>query len=465
MTAFSVRELLDRYAGRELDIHSRAINPQFVRLLRTIGFDRRWARGEGAYLYDADGNRFLDLLGGFGMYNVGRSNPRVAAALVEGLEMQLPGRVALGVTQLAGLLAEELLRRVPASLGRVLFTTSGTESVEAAIKLGRAATGRPRVVSVENGFHGLTLGALSANGSLAFTERFEPLLPGFARVPFNDLGALEEELRREDVALFVTEPVVGHGVVLPVPGYLEGAQELCRRYGTLFCVDEVATGLGRTGRLFACEHWGLEPDVMTVSKSLSGGHVPVGACLLRTEVFDAVFDSMEHALSHGSTFAPNDLGMIAGLATLHELDEQGLVERSARMGELLLERTRPLVERYDVVKEVRGLGLFWGVEFGEPGGARRAAWRMLEKVQPALFSQLVVVPLFTEHRVLIQVAGHAMNVVRAMPPLVLSEEDVDWFAGALDAVVADARKLPSAMTRFALRAARAGIGSRAAGGS
>ena len=447
-----IGDLFAQHRGEELELHARVVNPQFVRMLRTIGFDRRWVRGEGAYLYDADGNRFLDLLGGFGMYNVGRSNPRVRAALHEGLDLELPGRVALGVTQGAGLLAEELLRRAPASLGRALFTSSGAESVEAAIKLGRAATGRTRVVSVEHGFHGLTLGALSANGDPAFTDRFQPLLPGFSRVPFNDLGALEEELRREDVSLFLTEPIVGHGVVLPEPGYLEGAQELCRRYGTLFCVDEVATGFGRTGRMFACEHWGLEPDVMTVSKALSGGYVPVGACLLSTKVFGAVFDSMEHALSHGSTFAPNDLGMIAGLATLAELDEQGLVERSARMGELLLERTRPLVERYEVVKDVRGLGLFWGIEFGEPG--RSATWRMLERAQRGIFSQLVVVPLFSDHRILIQVAGHSMNVVRAMPPLVLSEEDVDWFATALDATIAQAQKLPRAMTRFALNAAR-----------
>ncbi len=447
-----VGHLVASVAGRELEVHRRAVNPQLVRLLRTIGFDRSWARGEGAYLYDAEGNRYLDMLGGFGMYNVGRSNRRVAAALAEGLELALPGRVALGVTGLPALLAEELLARAPASLGRVLFTSSGAESVEAAIKLGRAATRRPRVVSVERGFHGLTLGALSANGDDVFTARFQPLLPGFARVPFNDLDALEAELRREDVALFITEPVVGHGVILPQPGYLEGAQALCRRYGTLFCLDEVATGFGRTGRLFACEHWGLEPDLMTVAKALSGGYVPVGACLLRAEVFDAVFDSMEHALSHGSTFAPNDLAMIAGLATLAELEEEKLVERAARMGELLLDRTRPLVERFDVVKDVRGLGLFWAVEFGDPG--RSWTWRTVERLQPGLFSQLVVVPLFREHRVLIQVAGHAMNVVRAMPPLVLSEDDVEWFARALETVVAGARRVPRAVARLALEAAR-----------
>ena len=461
MSDFSLRELLDRHAGSELELYGRTVNPQFVRMLRTIGFDRRWARAEGAYLHDADGNRYLDWLGGFGMYNVGRNNPRVRAALVEALELETPGKLALGVGPLAGLLAEALLERAPAGLARVLFTNSGTESVEAAIKIGRAATGRTRVLSTEHGFHGLTLGSLSAAGDPAFTARFGPLLPGFARVPFGDLEALEAELHGEDFALFLIEPIIGHGAFFPAPGYLEGAQELCRRYGTLLCVDEVQTGFGRTGRMFALEHFGLEPDMLTVAKSLSGGYVPVGACLFRAEVFDRVFDSMEHSLSHGSTFQPNDLAMVAGLATLHELDDQGLVEHAARMGELLLERTRPLVERYDVVKDVRGLGLLWAIEFGEPEGLGKTAWRLIERAQTALFSQLVVVPLFSERHVLSQVAGHGLNVVKGLHPLVLSEEDVEWFASALDAVLAKAQKMPKAMTRFALRAARAGLRPRA----
>jgi ornithine--oxo-acid transaminase len=447
-------DLLAARAGEEFDLHARTINPQFVRMLRTIGFDRHWARGEGAYLYDGDGNRFLDMLGGFGMYNVGRSNARVRAALAEALELELPGRVALGVTQLGGLLAEELLSVAPPSVARVLFTNSGAEAVEAALKLGRAATGRTRVVSVEKGFHGLTLGALSANGGRDFTNDFEPLLPGFQRVPFNDLDALEAELRSEDVAVFIVEPLVGHGVVLPEPGYLEGAQGLCRQYGALFCVDEVATGFGRTGRMLGLDHWGLEPDLVTVAKSLSGGYVPVGALLMAERVFEAVFDSMEHSLRHGSTFAPNDLAMVAGLATLRELRERGLVEGSAEMGRLLLERTQPLVDRYEVVRDVRGLGLMWAIEFSEPK-RRRTSWRLIERVQAGLFAQLVVVPLFTDHQVLIQVAGHRMNIVRAMPPLMLSEEDVDSFAAALDAAIAGAQKIPRAMVGFAIRAARA----------
>jgi ornithine--oxo-acid transaminase len=453
MGATGLRALLEQRAGEDYDTYARGINPQFIRVLRTIGFDRVWARGDGAYLYDADGNRFLDALGGFGMFNVGRNNPRVRAALIEALELDTPGSVQLGVSALPGLLAEELLRRAPRSLGKVLFTNSGTEAVEAAIKLGRAAAGRTRVLSAEHSFHGLTLGSLSVGGTKEFADRFGPLLPGCERVPFDDLDALEAELRREDVALFIVEPVQGKGVNLPTPGYLEGAQQLCRRYGTLFCVDEVQTGFGRTGRLFALEHWGLEPDLVTVAKSLSGGYVPVGALLLADGIYEAVFDSLEHSVSHGSTFAPNDLAMAAGLATLRELDDAALVDRAARLGLLLLDRTRPLVEQHDVVRDVRALGLMWAMEFSEPESGSRA-WRLMERMQAGLFAQLVVVPLFTRHRILSQVAGHGMAVLKILPPLVLAEDDVDWFADALDDVIAKATR-PTRVAGLALRAARA----------
>jgi ornithine--oxo-acid transaminase len=459
MSEFSLRELLDARRGEDLDLWARTINPQFVRVLRTIGFDRTWARAEGAYLYDTDGTRFLDLLGGFGMYGVGRNNPVVRAALVEALELETPGMLAMGTTHLPGLLAEALIGLAGGRIERCLFTSSGTESVEAAIKLGRAATGRTRVISAEHGFHGLTLGSLSANGNPEFTARFQPLLPGFEQVPFGDLEALEEQLRREDAALFLVEPLQGKGVHLPPDGYLEAAQELCRRYGTLFCVDEVMTGFGRTGRMFAFQHWGLEPDMVTVAKSLSGGYVPVGALLLARRVHEAVFDSMPHAMSHGSTFAPNELAMAAGLATLHELRERRLVEESARLGERLLELTRPLVDEFDVVQDVRGLGLAWAIEFGEPESGGGMTYRLVERAQQGLFAQLVVVPLFTKHRILTQVAGHDMAVIRILPPLVLTDADVDEFVDALRATIKGAQRMPT-LTKFAFSAATAAVTRR-----
>ena len=455
MSALDIKGLLTAHEGQDYDLYAQTINPQFIKMLRTIGYDRLWSRAEGAYIFDSDGRRFLDMNGGFGMFNAGRNNPRIRQALVDVLEADTPGSVQLGVSLLPGLLARELLKRMPARIEHVLFTSSGTESVEAALKLGRTAAGRNRVLSASKGFHGLTLGSLSANGGKEWSERFGPLLPGFDQVPWNDLDALDEELRREDVALFLVEPVQGKGVNLPELGYLEGAQELCRRYGTFFALDEVQTGFGRTGKMFALEHWGLEPDIVTVSKSLSGGYVPVGACLMSKQVYDSVFDSLEHAVSHGSTFAPNDLGMAAGLAILHELDEQGLVERSARLGELLLERTRPLVERYDVVRDVRGLGLMWAIEFQEPDGGSRT-WRMLERKQPGIFSQFVAVPLFSDHGILIQTAGHHMNVLKAIPSLTVTEADIEYFASALEQTLQRAQRIPAAMMRFALKAARAG---------
>src|SRR3954466_954074 len=238
-------ELLRARSGETLDLHAEYVNPQMVRVLRTIGFDRDWARTEGAYLYDADGERYLGWLGGFGMFNVGRNNPRVREWLVDAMELQVPNAPQMGVSPLTPLLAEQLVDRAPVASGKALFTNSGTGSVEAALKLGRAATKRERIVCVEHAFHGLTLGSLSVNGGAAFPARCAPYLPGVARVPFGDLEALERELRQEDVALFVAEPVLGKGVILPPDGYLQGAQQLCRRYGTLFCLDEVQTGLGR----------------------------------------------------------------------------------------------------------------------------------------------------------------------------------------------------------------------------
>jgi ornithine--oxo-acid transaminase len=450
---FSLSDLIESRGAESSELWAATINPQFVRVLKTIGFDRTWVRGEGAHLWDAAGNRYLDVIGGFGMFNLGRNNPRVREALAEALQLDLPGSVQLGTSPLPPLLAEALLQRTPARLGRVLFTSSGTEAVEAALKLGRAATGRARVLSADHGFHGLTLGSLSANGNSEFTDRFGPLLPGFERVPFGDLDALETALAREDVAVFLVEPIQGKGVHLPPSGYLEGAQALCRRYGTLLCVDEVQTGLGRTGRLFAFEHWQLEPDLVPIAKSLSGGYVPVGALLMSKAVHERVYDTMEHAFSHGSTFAPNELAMAAGLATLHALDEGALIERAEARGRALLELTRPLVERYEVVRDVRGLGLMWAIEFGEPA-TRRVQYRLVERLQPGLFAQFVVGPLFREHRILSQVAGHAIPVVKALPALTVDDDDLSWFARALDETIAKAERMPRAAAGFALTAAR-----------
>ena len=456
-----VREILAARVGEELSLNDRYLNPQMGRILRTLGFQKTWVGGEGAHLIDAEGRRYLDLFGGYGVFAIGRNHPEALAAVQEVMAARTGNLPQLGVTLLSGVLAEQLLARAPASVGAVVPANSGTEAVEAAIKIARAATGRGRILYAEHAFHGLTLGALSLNGGGEFREGFGPLLPGCEAVPFGDLEALELKLRREDVAAFVVECVQGKGVNLPPEGYLQGAQALCRAAGALFVCDEVQTGIGRTGRFLALEHWGLQPDMVCVAKALSGGLVPIGAVLVSRAAFDRVFDGMERAVRHGSTFGGNDLAAAAGLATLRVLEQEGLLERAQRTGELLLELTRPLVERHEVVRDVRGLGLMWAIEFGAPeGGARRSVWNAAERAQPGIFSQLIVGPLFHEHRILCQVAGHRMNVVKVLPSLVVEEAEIRRFAASLEEVVARAERLPSALGRFGLRLARQAVAGR-----
>jgi ornithine--oxo-acid transaminase len=455
----TVGEILSSRAGEEMALNDRYLNPQMGRILRTLGFDKQWRAGEGAHLIDADGERYLDLFGGYGVFAIGRNHPEAIAAVQEVMAASTGNLPQLGVTLLSGVLAEQLLQRAPDSVAAMVPANSGTEAVEAAIKISRAATGRPRVLFAEHAFHGLTLGSLSLNGNAEFRDGFGPLLSGCDPVPFGDTVALERELARGDVAAYIVEPVQGKGVNLPPADYLKQAQKLCREAGTLFVCDEVQTGIGRTGRFFALEHWGLQPDMVCVAKALSGGLVPIGAVLVSREAFETVFDGMERAVRHGSTFGGNDLAAAAGLATLRVLEQEGLVARAARLGALLLELTEPLVERYEVVREVRGLGLIWAIEFGPPGGrAGRKLWETVERRQTGLFSQLITVPLFHEHQILCQVAGHRMNTIKALPALVVEEEEIRRFAAALEQTVAAAERYPAALVRFGartgLRAAR-----------
>jgi len=452
-----VSEILAGRAGEEMALNDRHLNPKLGRIVRTLGFDKQWARGEGAHLIDSNGDRYLDLLSGYGVFAIGRNHPEAIAAVHETLAAHTANLPQLGVTLLGGVLAEQLLARAPGSVGAMVPANSGTESVEAAIKIARAATGRPRILYAEHAFHGLTLGSLSLNGDAIFRDGFGPLLPECEAVPFGDVAALEHALAGGDVAAFVLEPIQGKGVRVAPDGYLQAAQRLCHAAGALLVCDEVQTGLGRTGRFFALEHSGVQPDLICVSKALSGGLVPIGAVLVSREAFDKVFDGMERAVRHGSTFGGNDLAAAAALATLRVIDAEGLLERAQRLGELLFELTRPLVDRYEVVSDVRGRGLMWAIEFGAPaGGARRSLWRAAERAQPGIFSQLIVGPLFHEHHILCQVAGHRMNVVKALPALVVQEDEIRRFAAALEDVIARAERVPSAFARFG-----AGIAGRA----
>jgi acetylornithine/succinyldiaminopimelate/putrescine aminotransferase len=436
---YSIAQLIENRQGEQYPLHKQYLNTSMARVQAIIGFDKLYIRGEGAYLWDAEGNRYLDLLSGYSVFNLGRGHPMVKQVLQEVLALDRPNLVKMDCPLLAGLLAEELVKRMPPDLDAVFFANSGADAVDTALKFARAATKRPRVLYLDHAFHGLTLSTLGLNGGSKFREGFEPLMVGFDAVAMNDLAALEKQLRQGDVAAFIVEPIQGKGVYIPAENYLPEAQRLCRKHGTLFICDEVQVGMGRTGRFLCGEHWDLEPDIVTLSKSLGGGYVPVSATITRRRIHDATFSRLERCQVHSTTFGQNELAMAAGLATLQVLDEERLVERAAKMGEKLLARLAALQERSEMIAEVRGKGLMIGIEFKPPRSlGLRAAWTAAEMAQKGLFAQLVVMALMREHRLLTQVGGPDVNIIKLLPPLIIGDAEVEMIASAFEAVMAEA---------------------------
>jgi ornithine--oxo-acid transaminase len=423
---FDLNGVLDARHGEGYALHARYLNPQTPRVLHAIGFDRVYERAEGACLFDSDGGRYLDFLAGFGVFGVGRNHPVVRQALHDVLDRGGADMVQMDTPLLAGLLAERLLAKAP-GLDRVYFCNSGTEAVEAALKFARAATGRKRILYCDHAFHGLTAGALSVNGSEEFRGGFEPLLPD-TRIAFGDLSAVQREVRRGDVAALIIEPIQGKGVHIPAPGFLAAAERALHEAGALLICDEVQTGIGRTGRFFGYEHEEVDPDIVTVAKALSGGFVPVGATMAKDWIFDKVYSSMDRVLVHDSTFGSNALAMAAGLASLAVVDDEGLIDNAARTGAAIQTGLQAMVDRYELLSEVRGRGLIIGIEFGKPRSLRlRSGWSMLQAARRGLFAQMVVLPLFQRHRILTQVAGDHMEVIKLLPPLIISDAEVEWF--------------------------------------
>ncbi|MGY5136542.1 aspartate aminotransferase family protein [Streptomyces nigrescens] len=438
MTGFDLTELLAERGGERYALHTRHLNHQLPRMLHTIGFDKVYERAEGAYFWDADGQDYLDMLAGFGVMGLGRHHPVVRQALHDVLDAQLADLTRFDCQPLPGLLAEKLLSHTP-HLDRVFFGNSGTEAVETALKFARYATGRPRILYCTHAFHGLTTGSLSVNGEDGFRDGFAPLLPDTA-VELGDLAALERELKRGDVAGFVVEPIQGKGVHPAPPGFLRAAQELLHRHKALLIADEVQTGLGRTGDFFAYQHEdGVEPDLVCVAKALSGGYVPVGATLGKDWIFKKVYSSMDRVLVHSASFGANAQAMAAGLAVLSVLEAEKLVAGARHTGELLRSRLAELIPRYELLHDVRGRGLMIGIEFGRPKSlGLRSRWTMLQTARKGLFAQMVVVPLLQRHRILTQVSGDHLEVIKLIPPLIIGEREVDRFVEAFTAVMDDA---------------------------
>ncbi len=443
---FSIANLLTEHATDKFELYEQYLNNQMVRVLKTIGYDRHYKRALGQYLYDQDGTEYLDLLSGFGVFAIGRNHPTVIEALKETLTLEMPNLVQLDVSILSGLLGREILKTTPDNLDKIFFCNSGTEAVEAAIKFARYTTKRDKIVYCEHGYHGLTMGSLSLNGENIFREGFGSLLPNCSAVPFNDIEALERALSGKDVAAFIVEPVQGKGVNVPDDNYLPEVERLCKKYGTLFVADEVQTGLGRTGKFWACEHWGVQPDMICMAKALSGGFVPVGAVAMTHKIMDTVYNRMDRAVVHGSTFAKNNMAMAAGLATLHVMEQEKLVENSMTVGTDIINSLNALAPKYEFLKEARGKGMMIAIEFHAPKSLTlRAGWTMIEAANKGLFCQMITIPLFKEQHILTQVAGHGMNVVKLLPPLNLTQKDRDHIVSSFDKTIADTHKISGAI--------------------
>ncbi|MER8161910.1 aspartate aminotransferase family protein [Streptomyces sp. NPDC094472] len=459
-SGFDLGKLLAERASERYDLHTRHLNHQLPRMLQTIGFDKVYERGEGAYFWDDEGQDYLDMLAGFGVMGLGRHHPVVRKALHDVLDADLADLTRFDCQPLPGLLAERLLAHAP-HLDRVFFGNSGTEAVETALKFARYATRKPRILYCAHAFHGLTTGSLSVNGEDGFRKGFAPLLPDTA-IEMGDLDALERELARGDVAAFVVEPIQGKGVHETPPGFLRAAQELLHRHKALLIADEVQTGLGRTGDFFAYSHEdGVEPDLVCVAKALSGGYVPVGATLGKDWIFRKVYSSMDRVLVHSASFGANAQAMAAGLAVLAVMEDEQIVANARRTGELLRERLAALVDRYELLHDVRGRGLMIGIEFGRPSSlGLRSRWAMLQTARKGLFAQMVVVPLLRRHRILTQVSGDHLEVIKLIPPLIIGEREVDRFVEAFTAVMDDAHQGGGLMWEFGRTLVKQAVANR-----
>lgn len=416
------------------------VNPQWVALLNLLDMNVEYERCAGAELFTRDGRRILDFLSGYCVHNTGHNHPYIVQALKDELDKSGPAMLQSHVPEIAGELAQRLCKLAGGGLRKVYFGSSGSEGVEAAIKFARANTARAGIVFAKSSFHGLTAGALSLMDDAFWREGFGPLLADTTGVPYGDISALEKTLATWRHAAFIVEPVQAEaGIRVPSRAYLQAAQELCHRYGSLFVLDEVQTGMYRTGRFLAAHQFDVRPDMVVLAKALSGGLMPVSAVLMTDKVYDGVYSSLRRAIVHTSTFSENSLSMRAGLATLDVLEKEKLGPRALHLGEEFRAKLRSALAPYEMVKEVRGMGLLSGIEFTAPKKlSLLAPFEAFRRIHPAMFGQIVVMRMFREKNILTQICGNNFLVLKAEPPLMVEEQHLDEFVAAIRDVVAQA---------------------------
>lgn len=415
------------------DAYREHMNPGLASLLGLLDSDRQYVRAEGVYVWDSEGNRYLDFLGGFGSLNLGHNHPRVLEALEK--VRTLPNLLQASMGTMAAALAHNLSALAPGDLKHAFFGNSGAESVEGALKLARAATGRTPIVFCHGSFHGKSLGALSVTGRDKYRKPFMPLLPNCLAVPFGHLPSLEQAFQSARPAAFIFEPIQGEGgVVVPPPGYLRGVRELCTRYGVLMIADEIQTGLGRTGYLFAVEHEQVAPDVMCLAKSLGGGIMPIGAFLTTSRIWNQAYGGLDRCLLHTSTFGGNTWAAAAGIAALEVLQHENLPQAAREKGGYMLQRLQTLQEKFPLIKEVRGRGLLIGIEFERPakGWLDKISAGAVNRLSEEYLGAMVAGELQNRYRIITAYTLNNPNVIRLEPPLNVTREQIDQVVDALE---------------------------------
>ena len=391
-----VEETIEKYA--------KYINPGLARYYKFAQLDTVEWTSAGSKVWDVYGNEYIDCLGGFGVFNVGRNHPRIVQAVKEQLErLPLSPRTLFNKHQAD--LAEMLAKITPGNLQYSFFGNSGTEAVEGALKLARFYTGREKLISAENSFHGKTMGSLSLSGREVYKKPFLPGLPEIYQVPFNDIDALKKSIDKKTAAV-ILEPIQGEGgIIIPSPSYLKQVKSICEEQGALLILDEIQTGLGRTGKMFACEHFNVVPDIMTLAKGLGGGVLPIGAFISTAEIWK-VFE--ENPFIHSSTLGGNPLSCVAGIETLKVLQEEKIPELTWIKGQEVLQRLREIQAGSEgMIQEVRGMGLLIGIQFGDSDIASLLAMEMAQR------------------HVLVAYTLNNPTVIRIEPPLTISYEEID----------------------------------------
>lgn len=410
-----------------VDLHKQYLNDGLAGLLGMLDLDRKFVRAEGCSVFGEDGLEYLDFLGGYGALNLGHNPPEVWEAIQK--SFGAPNILQTSLNPYAAKLAEMLAEIAPGKLQRTFFCNSGAESTEAAMKFARAATGKKKIISLQGSFHGKTMGALSMTGKSSYQESFIPMVPDCVSIPINDTKALYFELTTAPYpAAFIVEPVMGEGgVIIHQEGYLKEAQKLCHDRGALLIVDEVQTGFGRTGKMFACEHEGILPDIMCLAKSLGGGLIPIGATMTTDVVWQKAMGGTQKCLRHTSTFGGNTFACAAGIATIESILRQDLADKASTLGNYLKDKLKAIQRRHKFIKDVRGKGLLIGIEFDSGGLVGKAAFDYI--------GSMVAGTLFKEHRIITAYTLNNPAVVRIEPPLVVSIDQIDYFLNAFESVM------------------------------